>query len=853
MLKPILQILHVFFCCFFCLSYASYAQIRDLKISGDTFKKDLPSKGAIDSTHVHMLKQSYEGLKKNLQKRSPLDSIKIGEKVKIAYQQQSKSIRNQAKSLYKKRLNVLKNLYQTDSASLRAFKLPTPIKFNSGQASLVQQISQREGAYPIKNAPPTFTRFVFNGSVLAFGIPLRVNALLSTEQSNLRQPMNRIGVDFDRQQWQKKLKNRLDNQIHELEKVAQSDGLKDLDKIYALEDLSKISTKGWDEFNSIKQGKMSDALENQIKKSAFADSLQKLSAGWSKKAQRKLESVQDSLFQVYRTKKDKRLSQWKDKTSSSTDTILTTKDRKAMKKTNKKVKKYLETNRIKPEQYQKLKHFRDSLMRSDPERLIAYEKIKMLKKIEEKGLLKSLAELKQFNLLSLSERWLGQVKSFGIGTTYPFYSKYTLRNVPVTGIHAEWQPGLFHLAFIASKNLSIIPTKNTYARDLTAGQLGIGRKEDNHFYFTFLHGKDDKRSLPMDTLINNFQDTSFYQKPRENYLVGTEFKLQLKEWLSTEGEFVHSITAMNTLNREIHGNEVKSSLFKSTTDTNHIQAGKAYALKLNAQLTTATKITLSSEYINAGFYSLGAPFLRNNLMGMELKLDHSFLKHQITISPKYGRWKNTDADSVKANMPVTSYGLRLKTSFKKLPSLMLDYLSYRTQANNFTNITEAITLNAGHNYTLGNVKNQSTLSISAQSSYFQKGEQLKKHSVRNILLNHVASFDFPVQLSGQASLLKIDTGQKLENWTIIGGSIAYTFRGNWQSSIGFTEGSEPGAGFGNTQTIRGKKQSRFVESKVAMGRFCTLQMRVESNLFETGEMLRDYKEMRGTFTLSSHF
>jgi hypothetical protein len=80
-----------------------------------------------------------------------------------------------------------------------------------------------------------------------------------------------------------------------------------------------------------------------------------------------------------------------------------------------------------------------------------------LKTIQQEGVAKGIKRLKRLKLLSLPETLLGSVQSFSLGTSYPYYSRYTLRNVPVTGLHAELQPGLLQLAFTASKNLSAIP------------------------------------------------------------------------------------------------------------------------------------------------------------------------------------------------------------------------------------------------------------------------------------------------------------------------------------------------------------------------------------------------------------
>src|ERR1035437_7838722 len=66
--------------------------------------------------------------------------------------------------------------------------------------------------------------------------------------------------------------------------------------------------------------------------------------------------------------------------------------------------------------------------------------------------LKSRLENKVTELATGWEKLLLGVNVFGVGTNYPSYSDYTLKGVPVTGVTAELNPGIFYAAFAASKN-----------------------------------------------------------------------------------------------------------------------------------------------------------------------------------------------------------------------------------------------------------------------------------------------------------------------------------------------------------------------------------------------------------------
>jgi hypothetical protein len=360
---------------------------------------------------------------------------------------------------------------------------------------------------------------------------------------------------------------------------------------------------------------------------------------------------------------------------------------------------------------------------------------------------------------------------------------------------------------------------------------------------------DDKTSFRGDSVINGFADTSFYNKPRENYVVGSEFKLQLSQRLSAEGE-LHSVTGMNIYRRHVSVNEAFQSLFRSSTDTGQVKTGRAYSLKLQAELDSHTRLTLGGEYISDGFYSLGAPYLRNNLTGWELKLERSFFKRQLTLAPKYSRMQTTQAVDALLHTVMHGYGLKVKASFKKFPYLVLDYTSYQQQPgptaesipspNQAASAMDMLNLNGGYAYRMGTTQVQSSVTLSHQRNRYRDPENPLNCSVSNLVFNQTASFSIPLQLSGNVSLMKMDVPQQKEEWVSVGGSLAYVFRGNWQSRIGFTQGQDQ---------QDGKRQNWCVESRVKVWRSAELGARMERNSFEVGDPLRDYQELRGTVSL----
>jgi len=140
---------------------------------------------------------------------------------------------------------------------------------------------------------------------------------------------------------------------------------------------------------------------------------------------------------------------------------------------------------------------------------------------------------------------------------------------------------------------------------------------------------------------------------------------------------------------------------------------------------------------------------------------------------------------------------------------------------------DMLNLNGGYAYRMGTTNVQSIVTLSYQRNRYSVEIPLNQ-SVSNPVFNQTASFAIPLQLSGSVSLMKMDTSQRKENWVSAGGSLAYVFRGNWQSRIGFTQGQEQ---------QEGKRQNWFVESRVKVWRSAELGVRMERNSFEVGDVL----------------
>jgi hypothetical protein len=758
------------------------------------------------------------------------DSRSAQEKARETVQAKGEESKNAVLGLFKQKAALGKQLLSLNRDSLKNIKLPPLFKLSGGQVSLMRQIGERQGAYPAVS-PVTFTRFSFNGGVQIAGIPLRVQSLYSTEQSSNRQPMNRTGVSLDMPKIRQAIEARINERIRLLEQLTSTHDLKDLDKLSAFYDknnLPKLTGKELGEY--LKTTAELDSLKNLPEQKARA-----MYQKQEKKYRKQLADKQDSVL----TLAHQRQGLWKNKAKSKQDSLESKHPL-----LSKRIRKYMQSEKISVDDVKHWQDKRDSLQKLDQERLLHYEEITALKAARKGDISQSIAVLKKYHLLSGPLALLGYVKTFGVGTQYPHYTPFTLRDIPVTGINVALQPGPFYLAYTGSKSLSAVPQQTTYARKLQAGRAGVGTETGNHLFINVLHGRDDRNSFRGDSLIDGFLDTTFYNKPRENYLVGSDFRWQLKKGLSLEGEWAHSVTAMNLQEQRLSTQQVRQSLFRQTDDTSHLQTGQAVALQLQSNLGRSTTISMRGEQIGSGFYSQGAPYLRNDVRGVEWKLNQSFFKRKLTIAPQYGRWMDNVSGKASQTGTMQTYGVKAGLTIPKRPYVVVMYLRNTVQNPMVESLTSTTNITTGYSYQLSSFQTQSSLVASQQRNSTRQSDSLRQASIQNLTFTQTFNFAVPILLSFTGSYMKANQVPVAGQWFSYGGNVSYTFRGVWQTSVGVLQGNNEAEGL---------RQNQFAETKVTVKSRVEVALRVERNVFETKEVQYNYRELFGNLTLSSRF
>ena len=840
-MRPYIQVL--FLMTYFSMFslFSGYSQTRFVKTNLEAQKK------------MEDLKKLKHEKKQAL--KSKLDSL-------ASLEHYEKGFKNQLNSRFK----VFNQLYKKGKNDLK-IKKPKSLEVNTIDFNATQQFANRTGIYPA-DAPASFSRLNLDANIDLWSLPFKTQWFYSTEQESYRQNMNRFSISLDVKSIQNRMKQKVTERMNEIEKAVRPERLVNMDKLYKLYDV-----KGLD-FNL----KNSQNLKDYLKEYQVYDSLQNID--WRGKTDQYLKQAQDSAQQMMNQNKGKLEKKAQNKLEKSVKK-KTKKQRKDFKKEGKKkleqgksakknyvkIKKFLKKENLDANKLKKLVEAKDSLERIDVERLLGFESLITLKKIQEGKSINSVELLQNTDLLPFSGNFFNKVKTFEIGTSFPVYTAYTLKNMPITGLNVEAEPGPFYVAFTGSKNLRPLPDQRIFRREIQAGRIGIGKKDHNHVHITFLRASDHKGLFGGDTLVIIPGDSTFYDKPRKNYVLSTDFQYSIND-LKVEFELARSLTSLNTFEEELSFGDWTNHNQEGVSRSDVIQTGWASSLKLSYQWKENTLLSLKGEYIDPFFYSLGVPFLRNDLFGGEFKLEQKFWNKQLSIAPSYGRWKDNNDSEKNTTAWMTTYGLDLSLTPPKWPYLTLNYL-YTAIDGQERNQVQSYQATLGHNYSLWGVNFQTTLNASWNESLsFLNNDLLSDPDIftKTISLTQIASFRNSLELTWTTSYVEEEDGQHQAylrrfnqgafsvelkpigllrgQWVNTEVSARYNFLGIWENSLTYLRG---------IGELGGWRQSLKLTSKVPVFNRLNLIFEFESNIVNASESNLNYNESLGRIIVNYQF
>ena len=429
-----------------------------------------------------------------------------------------------------------------------------------------------------------------------------------------------------------------------------------------------------------------------------------------------------------------------------------------------------------------------------------------------------------------------------VGTCYPIYSPLTFSGVPVTGADIEFTPGIFYFAVMGGRTQKAIQgtttQEPTYACNLLAGKIGLGKKESSHFYLTILHAWDDENSILPDSIFN--------VDPQENYLVGAEANLSLFEKrFRLEGELAVSMLTRDVQSAELDVDDVPSWLVDLVEPKVSSSIDYAYSVKSSLNLSN-TKLSGAVKMVGPGFYSLGVPYLRNDELTYEARIKQSLWKRNVSVGSYIRRssdnlipWKRTTTIS-------SAYGVNLSLQFTKLPYIQLNYAPYfqnndiDVESLKIDNKTSLFSATTGYNHQFGDINSSTNFFFSTQNSKTKSG--VSDYSTQTYSFNESLNFRFPLTLAGSVSLSNADYSRETSRIISFDFNGSYCAFKKWRNRIGLRLSKQEG---------ENNKTGFYLNSSFPVWKIGDLNLQAEQNFFRDNvESIKDYDEFILRVTIS---
>ncbi len=562
-----------------------------------------------------------------------------------------------------------------------------------------------------------YTRLELNPTVIFMGqIPISASVLLTTEQNPNRQPMNQVSVNFDYNYFRTLLEQKA---MAKIEEMKDGQGLGDMK---ALKDkYIREKNKGYDK---LKEELSAPDVKDQIAKGEQYNSLDQQSANLEKEIDRdKLDELKTKYDVTTMEQLDAKKDQMPPKDYNDYKFQMATSDayddaqaqmgklEDAKKGSEKLLKEKEKLDRIENTDYMQ--------MMRDP---------KYNKEIMDK-----------LGLNTSVIKFFGDIKALNVGTSYPLYSELTMNGVRSNGVNVELNPGIFYAAFTKGtiSNQRYDTTLNTYQfqQKVMAGRLGIGKKNATHFILSYIN------TVEQGNAFTSPKDTMTYT-PGNNLVVGADMQVSLfKKKFVTQAEINSAFTTSDIHAPGIPDPGKPDQLTDALGTVNYQQnmtTRRDIAYSVNSEMSLFKDNTVLSgnySYIGPGYTTYTAPYLMNDVLKYEGKLNQSFWKKRITLGGFY-RYMTDDLFYSKSyKTTVSGYGAEVNINLPKLPSLWAKYLPVN-QVSDFT-VTGGVVGKLASNMTMaGSSYNFNFSKVSCNSQViFSQYDIVDQYYGTNILMS----------------------------------------------------------------------------------------------------------------------
>lgn len=505
---------------------------------------------------------------------------------------------------------------------------------------------------PILRSELAYSRLYISPTITLLGLPFTSNFFFTTEANNTYKNnffSFRLDVNALRQNAMQQIQKEID-EAKKLDRIRQVDLKKyqlETDKYEQELDALKKQLPSMDSMQDVIQSNAKSKLDNQMEaeKLKMEEKLKGMSDEKRKEYEKQFQDKKDSLHSVYVLETEDSLMRMKSHETGNIDTA--------------KINKY---NRLKS------KLIALHAKKKEIEELRQMDSTKLLQKtqgIRDPDDLKKMAE-SQLPGKKLLQSVLS-IDRFGIGLVNPLYSEFTLSNASIKGIDIgiNKQNYFYDVTMGKTTKQVISPFLNSlpeYDRYIAVARMGYGELKKDFIAIEYLHAFDKDNIDPLIPKVNNG-------------VINISARYTFLKQLLLEGNAAQSTYKESYLNTE---NRVVNGTSNASIGSEYM---RAYQIKATQSIGKNAKVEAEVKQTGAGFRTVGNPFLRRNFRELELKYEQQLFKKKIKVSAFYKEMRDNLLEVNLATNRLKGYGVKLSTSFVKVPNLTLSYSPYQ-QGNN---------------------------------------------------------------------------------------------------------------------------------------------------------------------------
>ncbi|MBN2410851.1 hypothetical protein JXQ31_04100 [candidate division KSB1 bacterium] len=307
-------------------------------------------------------------------------------------------------------------------------------------------------------------------------------------------------------------------------------------------------------------------------------------------------------------------------------------------------------------------------------------------------------------------RFSPTIGPLSFGDSYPVFSRYTLNGILVRGGALDTQLGPIRLAAAAGKSKRAVswrrdvinPSFNQY---LYGVKFGLGKEQSSHIHVNLLKVKDDSASI----------ETAGYKKPGENLVVGLDCSVFLfDKTFNLDGEIAGSAFSRDIQARKM---ELPAQVPDFTTKLFQPRASSQYDWVLNLKAGIRRPGgSLNGSFLNIGpgFYSLGTPYLHNDIRQYQVSATRRLIKNKLLLSAGLSKFHDNLANWKKTTTFTRSGHFNSNIMLRKFPSFNFGYRFY-SQRNS----------GAAHTRKINNLNQTLLMGIMQRFSLFNRSYSLR--------------------------------------------------------------------------------------------------------------------------------